>query len=252
MTKPRQRAAHAGRAGPAHRPEGAQPPDHAAGRAASFHTHRGIAEPRRPHRRPGRAAWSSRSGGTPYVAFRPLLADFTLVDAARRGRGLPQGRGADRGDGRHLPRRAGARGRGGLRRADLLAAARGRGAGHAGLVRARAGLRRHRPAQRRAVLRRPARRPGSWSSASSPRRAGRTSTGSSWTCSPRGSAWTRSASVARARRPGLLLRRHHDPALADRGDRCASTAASTEPAAWETPGPRLARRGPGGPAASTG
>ena len=60
--------------------------------------------------------------------FRPLLARVRGLDAARRRRGLPQGRRPDRRHGRHLPRRPRGRGRRRLRRADLLAAARGRAA----------------------------------------------------------------------------------------------------------------------------
>ena len=51
------------------------------------------------------------SAGGEYLVFRPLLVGLRGLDAARRGRGLPQGRRPDRRDGRHLPRRARRRGR---------------------------------------------------------------------------------------------------------------------------------------------
>ena len=90
-----------------------------------FHTHRGaldhdaliglpdgsVVTLHRRHRVPGAAAAAGR---------------LRAVHAARRAGDLPQGRGADRGDGRRLPRRQGAGGRRRLRRADLLAAARRR------------------------------------------------------------------------------------------------------------------------------
>ena len=100
-----------------------------------FHTHRGalahddliglpdgsVVTSRRRHRLPGAAAAAVR---------------LRAVDAARRPGDLPEGRGADRRDGRRLPRRQGARGRRRLRRADLLAAAGRRRRRRAALVRA--------------------------------------------------------------------------------------------------------------------
>jgi Zn-dependent protease/CBS domain-containing protein len=147
-------AADAGRAGPADRPEGAHPPDHlAGGRVVPYPP--GHAQPRRHHRRPGRER-DQVAGRHPLRGVPPAAGRLHASGQAWRGGGLPQGRGADRGVRRRVPRRAGGRGRGRLGRAELLAAAGGGGAGNPGLVRAQAGFRRDRPAQRGAVLRRPA------------------------------------------------------------------------------------------------
>ncbi len=67
------------------------------------------------------------------------------LDAARRRGRLPQGRRPDRRARRHLPGRPRRRGRRRLRRADLLAAARGRPARPGVVVRAARGVRRRRP-----------------------------------------------------------------------------------------------------------
>ena len=115
------------------------------------------------------------------------------VHAARRAGDLPEGRGADRRDGRRLPRRQGAGGRRRLRRADLLAAARRRRPrGELHSYELRDDFAADRPAQRGGVLRRPA--PGLDAARRRRRRLRRrpVSTGSSWTCSPRGrpSTWS--------------------------------------------------------------
>ena len=157
------------------------------------------------------------------------------LDAARRRRGLPQGRRPDRGDGRHLPRRP--RGRGGrrLRRPDLLAAARGRPLRPGVVVRAARGVRRRRAPQRQPVLRRPggADAPGLGAvpSATSPRRCrprGSGPTGSSSTCWRPGSASTPSptrcvpaASCAPTSPPPRSCRASSRP--------CGCTAASPSP-----------------------
>ncbi len=101
----------------------------------TFHTHRGglahddlIGAPE------GTVVKSS--GGTPYVALRPLLADFTLSMVPRRRRRLPEGRGPDHRAGRRLPGGPGAGGGSGFGCAVLLAAAQRGGGRAAGLLRA--------------------------------------------------------------------------------------------------------------------
>ena len=215
----------------------------------------GGAEPRRPHRRPRRQRGHGRQRH-PVRALPPAARRLHPGHEARRGRGLPQGRRPDRGVRRRLPRRPGAGGRRGLRRAVLLAAAGGRRAGHPGLVRAPARLRRDRPAERRAVLRRPA------AGLAAGRRRLRppertmhglppTSTGSCSTCSR---PWECVDAVARALVPGGLV--------------CCYVATTTQLSRivealrgarrlrrarrLGEPDPRLARGGPGRPAASTG
>ena len=122
---------------------------------ASFHTHRGtlshddiIGGP------DGNVVRSG--GGTPYVVFRPLLADYTLT--MKRGAAVVYPKDAAQivafadvfPGARVLEAGAGS----GALACWLLRA--DRGSGHPGLVRAPARLRRDRPAQRRAVLRRAA------------------------------------------------------------------------------------------------
>ena len=119
----------------------------------TFHTHRGalshddlIGQPE--------GSVVTASSGTAYVALRPLLADFTL--AMKRGADdrLPEGRGPDPRLRRRLPRRPGPRGGRGLRRAVLLAAARGRPGRRAGVLRGPRRLRRDRPRERQEIFRR--------------------------------------------------------------------------------------------------
>ena len=101
----------------------------------SFHTHRGsIAHDDLIGMDEGSVVRAS--GGTLYVALRPLLADYTRVHVARRDGRLPEGRRPDRRPRRHLPRRPGARGRRRVRGAVLLAAARHRRGRAACLLRA--------------------------------------------------------------------------------------------------------------------
>ena len=99
-------------------------------------------------REEGFTVTSSLGGRVPRLP--PAAQRVRRVDAARRRRRLPQGRRADRGHGRHLPRRPRGRGRRGLRRPDLLAAARRGPDRPRVVVRAARGVRRRRPPQRRA------------------------------------------------------------------------------------------------------
>ena len=98
--------------GPAHRPQGTPLHLHARGREELPHP-QGSLPPRRADR-------CSRGKCCPYHGERRLpraaspAPRLRPVHAARRCRGLPQGRGADPGDGRHLPRRARRRGGGRL------------------------------------------------------------------------------------------------------------------------------------------
>ena len=95
-------------------------------------------------------------GGTPYVVFRPLLADYTLT--MKRGAAVVYPKDAAQivafadvfPGARVLEAGAGS----GALSCWLLRA--DRGAGHPRLIRAPPGLRRDRPAERGAVLRRPA------------------------------------------------------------------------------------------------
>jgi len=91
--------------------------------------------------------------GTPYLVLRSAALRLHPVDAARRAGGLPEGRGRHRRDGRHLPRRAGARGRSGFRRPVVLPVAGHRADRRAVLVRTAAGVRRRRPQERPHLLR---------------------------------------------------------------------------------------------------
>ena len=119
---------------------------------AAFHTHRGalghddlIGAPE--------GSVVTATSGTQYVALRPLLADYTLAMKRGADHRLPEGRGPDPRLRRHLPRRPGARGGRGLRRAVLLAAA-GDGPGRRrGLLRGPGRLRRDRPRERAEILR---------------------------------------------------------------------------------------------------
>ena len=179
------------------------------------------------------------------------------VDAARRGRRLPQGRRPDRHDGRHLPRRrASSRpvsGRGAL---SHVAAARRR--------RAAAGCTRSSAARTSPTS--PGATSGRSSAATTPPGPSPSATSSS-PCRrrveagigrPRRPGHARPVGVprrrrrrARARRRAHLLRRHADPAVpGGRGDprpRRLHRAAGLGVA-----GARLAPRGPGGAARSTG
>ena len=131
------------------------------------HAGRGVPHPPRrdrPRRR-DRAAGGQRGQvhqRRPVPGAAPAARRLRDVDAARRAGDLPQGRRADRARGRHLPRRPGAGGRRRVGRADLLAAARGRARGPGGVLRGARRPRRARVAQRRDLLRRAARRTGSW------------------------------------------------------------------------------------------
>ena len=98
------------RPGSAHRPQGPAHTITLAGRASCSTRHKGRSRTTSSSAAP-KAASSAPSGGTEYLAFRPLLADYALSHAARRRGRLPQGRRPDRRDGRHLPRRARRRGR---------------------------------------------------------------------------------------------------------------------------------------------
>ena len=90
-----------------------------------FHTHRGsLAHDDLLGQPEGSVVRSA--GGTPYVALRPLLADYTL--AMKRGAAVvyPKDAAHILGFRRRVPRRQGARGGRGLRRSHLLAASRRR------------------------------------------------------------------------------------------------------------------------------
>ena len=91
----------------------------------AFHTHRGALAHDALIGLPDGSVVTS-AGGTAYLALRPAAGRLRAVHAARRPGDLPEGRGADRRHGRHLPGRQGAGGRRRLGRADLLAAAGGR------------------------------------------------------------------------------------------------------------------------------
>ena len=71
----------------------------------AFHTHRGIARPRRPDR-PARRQRRAPRRRHRLPGPAPAAGRLRAVHAARRAGHLPQGRGADRGDGRRLPGRA--------------------------------------------------------------------------------------------------------------------------------------------------
>ena len=120
----------------------------------AFHTHRGsvahddlIGAPE--------GSVVDLAGGTRVRRAAPAARRLHAVDAARRRGRLPQGRRADRGHGRHLPRRPGARGGRRLRRADLLAAARDR-RGRLLVSYERRPTSPRSPSERGALLRRPA------------------------------------------------------------------------------------------------
>ena len=189
------------------------------------------------------------TGGTPYLALRPLLSGLRAVDAPRRRRGLSQGRGADRRPGRHLPGRA--RGRGGrrLRRADLLAAAGGRRRGAGRVVRAARGLRRGRPrnVERSSASRTP---PGDLvvgDLVESPATVDARSTVSILDMlAPVG---VRRRGRRRAASPGGSCARTSPPPPSSRGSSrpCATAAASPSRSSWESLVRDLARRGPGRP-----
>ena len=156
-----------------------------------FHTHRGKFLHDDLIGRPDGTVVQHRRIAVPGHA--PAAGRLRAVDAARRGGGLPQGRRADRADGRRLPRRHGHRGRRRVRGADHVAAARGRRRRAGALLRAAPGLRRRRHAatSRRSSAART--RPGRCGWATWSRRCpapGCRPTARCWTCSPPGSAWT--------------------------------------------------------------
>ena len=231
----RGRAAAAGGAGDPDRRQGPQALG-AARRGRGVPHQQGRHRPRRParrtrgcrgalprrHRVPGAAAAAGRRDGG---------------DAAGRGGGLPQGRGPDRGRCGRLPRGPGDRGRRRLRSPDHLPAAGDRADRSADLVRAAGRLRRHRA---RRTWRTSSAGPipagtcgwATWSSGWPPTRPGR-STGSSSTCSRRGTAstrpprcWCRAGCSARTWPP--------PPSWPARWRRSASTPGFTEPEATES------------------
>ena len=205
--------------------------------------------PRRPHR--------ARGGLHDHLVLRrrvPRLPAAALrvrrLDAARRRRRLPQGRRPDRRARRHLPGRARRRGRRRVGRADLLAAARGRALRPRVVVRAPRGVRRRRPPQRRAVLRRPRGRdpPGLALTRRRPRR-GAARVGRSRQRGPGHPGHARALGVPRRRgrraaprRHRLRVRRDHHPAVPLRGDG-ARARRLHRAAGLGVAGPRLARRG---------
>ena len=140
-----------GGVGTADRQQGPTPQHLPRGREALLLQPRPL-RPRRAHRSGGglHGGLVSRRG-VPRVP--PTALRVRRLDAARRRGGLPQGRGADRGDGRHLPRCPRGRGRSRLRCAHVLPAARGGTARPSVVVRTARGVRRRRPPERHPVLR---------------------------------------------------------------------------------------------------
>ena len=214
----------------------------------AFHTHRGAVAHDDLIGAPEGIVVKAQPSGTAVPGAAAAAGRLRAVDAARRRGGLPEGRGPDRGHGRRLPRRPGARGRRRLGRADLLAAARGR---------------RRRPGgQLRARDRTSPRWPGAtWSGSS----AARTRPGS---CATATSAphpadqpadrvvldmlapWEVLDAVAAALVPGGVLVAYvaTTTQLSRIVEALREYGGFTEPAAWETPGPALARGRAGGPA----
>jgi hypothetical protein len=192
---------------------------------ASFHTHRGTLSHDDIIGGPDGNVVRSQ-GGTPYVVFRPLLADFTL--AMKRGAAVVYPK-----DAAQIVAFAdvfpGAR---------VLEAGAGSGALSCWLLRAVGEQGTLVSFERRPDFAEVARRnveqffggaPPAWQLVNGLRGGGRLG--------------------PRARRPGLLLRRHHDPALAHRGNAARARRLRRAGRLGE-PDPGLARGGPGGPAAA--
>ena len=215
---------------------------------ASFHTHRGTLSHDDIIGGPDGNVIRS-GGGTPYVVFRPLLADFTL--AAKRGAAVVYPK-----DAAQIVAFAdvfpGAR---------VLEAGAGSGALSCWLLRAAGEQGTLVSFERRPDFAEIARRnveqyfggpPPAWQLVigefgdSATIMGWPTSTGTSWTCSPPGNCVDTIASVPRAWRPGLLLRRHHDAALAYRGG-AARARRLRQAGRLGEPDPRLARGRAGGP-----
>src|SRR6266545_2124222 len=114
------RTVPAGRPGPADRSQGPHAHPGADPGQGLPHPPR-PARPRRPDRPAGRVGGEFQRGYRLPRAAPPAFG-LRAVHAPGRAGDLPEGRGADRGDGRRVPRRPGARGRGRFRRADLLPA----------------------------------------------------------------------------------------------------------------------------------
>ena len=174
------------------------------------------------------------TNGAAYLALRPLLSDFVLSMPRGAAVVYPKDAGQIVDDGRHLPGRAGGRGRRRVGGADLLAAARGRRPGPGVQLRAacRTSPRSPRTTSSASSARRT--RPGGSPSATWPRRSTTPrSTGSCSTCwrpgtssTPSPARWCPAASSSpTSRRP---------PSSPAPSRRCASTAAFTEPSAWES------------------
>ena len=228
------------RAGPADRPQGAAAHHHARARARVPH----------PPRLPRATTTSSASpdgsvvtntAGVEYLALRPLLSRLRHVDAARRGRRLPQGLRPDRRDGRHLPRRhASSRPVSASGALSHVAAARHR--------RRRAGCCRSSAARTSPTSPRATSGPSSAAST----RPGRVTVGDLVESLPDGGRGrhrrprrprhARALGVPRRRRPtrciarrrAHLLRRDDDPAVPGGRGRSATTAASPSRSAWES------------------
>ena len=214
----------------------------------SFHTNRGGHLPRR-HHRPRRGLHADLDLRRRVPRLPAAAQRVRGLDAARRCRGLPQGRRPDRRDGRHLPGRARRRGRRRLRRADLLAAARRRPDRPRLVLRAPRGVRRRRPPQRHPVLRRPEASHPAWTLTvgdlveSPARRRGARQR------RPGRARHARALGVRRRRRRRARAGRHrggvrrdHHPARPDRRDPARPRRVHRAPALGD-PGPRLARRG---------
>ena len=180
------------------------------------------------------------TAGVEYLALRPLLSDYVHVDAARRRGRLPQGRRPDR---RRWPTCSPARvvveAGVGLRRAVHVAAAGGRGDRATCTPSSAARTSPTSPRRNvRDVLRRRRTRRGPSPSATSSRRCRAPSrpapsTGSSWTCSRRGSA---STVVADALAPGgvLICYVATTTQLSRVAEAMRDDGGFTEPQAWES------------------
>ncbi|CAA9310684.1 MAG: tRNA (adenine(58)-N(1))-methyltransferase, partial [uncultured Frankineae bacterium] len=239
------RPAAARRPGAADRPQGPDAHDHPGAGAPVPHP-QGHPRARHAHRRSRGRGRDDRRHRLPRAAT--AAVGLRAVDAARSAGRLPQGRRPDRADGRRLPRRARRRGRGRLGRAVAEPAACGGGGRPAVVVRAPRRLRRDRPRERRALLRRTApgvehhgRRPGPSARRERHRHRRR----------PRGPGHARALGGARRRlarpapgRAGLLLRRDHHPAV-DHGRGPARARHVHRAAVLGVARARLARRGAG-------
>ena len=230
MTKPRHGPLTAGEPVSSPTPRAAATSSPCGGRV--FHTHRGMAEPRRHHRRPRRQRGPVRRRH-PLRGLPPAAGRLHPDHEARRGRGVPQGRRPDRGLRRRVPRRPGAGGRAG---------SGARPAGCCGPSGSRAPWSPSRPADFAEIARRNVEQffggpapawqlvVASSAGAADDRPAGRHSTGSPGHARAVGLRWTPPRRPF-YRRPGVLLRGHHDPAVPGRG---SAARARRRVGCWES------------------